>query len=66
MNYKIKEVEEAILVCYKNVLCSEASDNLEPIAQAHYELALNFIAQAKQHMKLANLTQEPSLRGDGK
>ena len=57
MNYKIKEVEEAILVCYKNVLCSEASDNLEPIAQAHYELALNFIAQAKQHMKLVGLTQ---------
>jgi len=57
---KIKVVEEAILVCYKKVLCSEASDNLEPMALAHYELALNLIAQAKQQMRLAGLTQGES------
>ena len=59
-NEEIKVVEEAILVCYKKVLYSEASDNLEPMAQAHYELALNFIAQAAAYMNLAGLTQGES------
>ena len=57
---KIKVVEDEIKVCYHRALCSEASDNLEPVALAHYELALNLIAQAKQHMKLAGLTQGES------
>jgi hypothetical protein len=64
--HKIKVVEEEIKVCYHRALCSEAADDLEPMALAHYEIALNLIAQAKQHMKLAGLAQEPSSRGESK
>ena len=57
---KIKVVEEEIKVCYHRALCSEAADDLTPMALAHYEVALCLLAQAKQHMKLAGLAQGES------
>jgi len=47
----------------RNLLAELETDGADPVAECHYNIAINLVDQARQQLKLAQLAQSRALAG---